>query len=74
MQHSLLCAHRLFVPHCKLKPTEQTTPTVSPSLVIATAVHKAISVGARGKFGKGSQFALFKSWIVIQDVLVLFLV
>lgn len=40
----------------------------------ATAMYKAISAGARGKFGKASQLALFKSWNVIQDVLVLFLV
>lgn len=35
---------------------------------------EAISVRASGEFGKESQLALFKSWNVIQDVLVLFLV
>lgn len=72
-ESSILGERGMNVPHCKLRRIEQTTPTVAPAPATRCSA-QAISVRVRGEFGKESQPALFKSWDVIQDVLVLFLV
>lgn len=55
------------MPHCKLRLIEQTAPTI-PLPRHSAAVQKLFQ-GERGKLGKESWLALFKSWDVIRDVL-----